>query len=119
MLQYSTWKYVVAALVIAASLFFSLPNLYPQDPAVQVAANRGNVVDDSLVLRVRGVLDAAKVPAKSVAIEKGNVVVRTTSPDLQTAAADTLRAELGTGYTVALNLASTVPDWLLRAGALV
>ncbi|WP_146910422.1 protein translocase subunit SecD [Arenimonas daejeonensis] len=117
MLQYSTWKYVVAALVIALSLFYSLPNLYPQDPAVQVAANRGNVVDDSLVLRVRGVLDTAKVPAKSVAIEKGNVVVRTTNADLQTAAADSLRAELGTGYTVALNLASTVPDWLLKTGA--
>lgn len=117
MLQYSTWKYVVAALVIALSLFYSLPNIYPQDPAVQVAANRGNVVDDALVLRVRGVLDAAKLTAKSVAIEKGNVVVRTANPDLQTAAADSLRAELGSGYTVALNLASTVPDWLLDMGA--
>lgn len=117
MLQYSTWKYVVAALVIALSLFYSLPNIYPQDPAVQVAANRGNVVDDALVLRVRGVLDAAKLTAKSVAIEKGNVVVRTANPDLQTAAADSLRAELGSGYTVALNLASTVPEWLLDMGA--
>src|SRR5688572_7391533 len=102
MLQYSTWKYVVAALVITLSLFYSLPNIYPQDPAVQVAANRGNVVDDALVLRVRGMLDAAKVDAKSVAIEKGNVVVRTANPDLQTTAADTLRAGLGTNYTVAL-----------------
>jgi preprotein translocase subunit SecD len=117
MLQYSTWKYAVAALVIALSLFYSLPNIYPQDPAVQVAANRGNVVDDSLVLRVRGALEAAKLPSKSVAIEKGNVVVRTHSPDEQTAAADRLRAELGTGYTVALNLASTVPDWLTSVGA--
>ena len=117
MLQYSTWKYVVAALVIALSLFYSLPNIYPQDPAVQVAANRGNVVDDALVLRVRGMLDAAKVDAKSVAIEKGNVVVRTSNPDQQTTAADTLRSGLGTNYTVALNLASTVPDWLLGMGA--
>ncbi len=117
MLQYSTWKYVVAALVIALSLFYSLPNIYPQDPAVQVAANRGNVIDDSLVLRVRSALEAAKVPVKSVAIEKGNVVVRAASPDDQTAAADRLRGELGTGYTVALNLASTVPDWLAGFGA--
>ena len=46
MLQYATWKYVVAAIVIALSVFYSLPNLYPKDPAVQVAANRGSVVDD-------------------------------------------------------------------------
>ena len=38
MLQYPTWKYVVAAIVIALSAFYSLPNLYPKDPAVQVAA---------------------------------------------------------------------------------
>jgi preprotein translocase subunit SecD len=43
--------------------------------------------------------------------------VRTTSPDHQTAAADQLRGSLGTGYTVALNLASTVPEWLGRFGA--
>ena len=117
MLQYSTWKYVVAALVIALSLFYSLPNIYPQDPAVQVAANRGNVVDDSLVLRVRSLVGATGVPAKSVAIEKGNVVVRTANPDDQTKVADKLRSELGTGYTVALNLASTVPEWLATFGA--
>ena len=117
MLQYSTWKYVVAAIVIALSAFYSLPNLYPQDPAVQVAANRGAVVDDALVLRVKGELDEAKVAAKSVAIEGERLVVRTGNPDEQTRAADLLRAELGTQYTVALNLASTVPDWLTNAGA--
>ena len=44
MLQFPTWKYVVAALVIALSVFYSLPNLYPQDPAVQIAANRGSAI---------------------------------------------------------------------------
>ncbi|KFN41489.1 protein translocase subunit SecD [Arenimonas metalli] len=117
MLQFPTWKYVVAALVIALSVFYSLPNLYPQDPAVQIAANRGSTIDDSLALRVRGVLEAAKVEAKSVAVEGENLVVRTANPDVQTQAADLLRTELGQGYTVALNLASTVPSWLTVMGA--
>ena len=117
MLQFPTWKYVVAALVIALSVFYSLPNLYPQDPAVQIAANRGSAIDDSLALRVRGALEAAKVEAKSVAVEGDNLVVRTANPDVQTQAADLLRAELGQGYTVALNLASTVPSWLTVMGA--
>ncbi|GAB2495309.1 protein translocase subunit SecD [Arenimonas alkanexedens] len=117
MLQFPTWKYVLAALVIALSMFYSLPNLYPQDPAVQIAANRGSVIDDSLTLRVRGALEAAKIDTKSIAVEGENLVVRTANPGLQTEVSDLLRAELGQRYTVALNLASTVPDWLTMMGA--
>jgi preprotein translocase subunit SecD len=117
MLQYSTWKYVVAALIIALSAFYSLPNLYPKDPAVQVVANRGGVVDDALVLRTRGVLETAGVTSKTVAIEGESLVVRLPNADEQTKAADALRPALGQEYTVALNLASTVPEWLSMAGA--
>ena len=117
MLQYSTWKYVVAALIIALSAFYSLPNLYPKDPAVQIAANRGGVVDDSLVLRVRGLLDKSGVEAKSIAIEDDSLIVRLPNADQQTKATDAIRADLGDDYTVALNLASTVPGWLEAAGA--
>ena len=77
MLQYATWKYVVAAIVIALSVFYSLPNLYPKDPAVQVAANRGSVVDDALVQRTRAALSQARLEAKSVAIEGDHLLVRT------------------------------------------
>ena len=117
MLQFPTWKYVLAAIVIALSAFYSLPNLYPQDPAVQIAANRGSAIDDSLTLRVRGALEAARIEPKSVAVEGENLVVRTATPELQTQVSDLLRAELGQNYTVALNLASTVPDWLTVMGA--
>ena len=117
MLQYATWKYVLAAILIALSVFYSLPNLYPQDPAVQIAANRGGAVDDALLLRVRGALDAQSLPSKSVAIEGERLVVRTASPDEQTRVADFLRRDLGSQYTVALNLASTVPGWLADFGA--
>ena len=37
--------------------------------------------------------------------------------DAQTKANDALRAALGEDYLVALNLASTVPDWLGNVGA--
>ncbi|MCX7032916.1 MAG: protein translocase subunit SecD [Arenimonas sp.] len=117
MLQYSSWKYVVAALIIALSAFYSLPNLYPKDPAVQVAANRGSVVDDALVLRAKGLLEKGGVEAKTVAVEGDSLIVRLPNADQQTKAADALRAELGDDYTVALNLASTVPGWLEAAGA--
>jgi len=117
MLQYATWKYVLAAILIALSAFYSLPNLYPQDPAVQVAANRGSTVDEALVLRVRAALDKQEVPTKSVAIEGERLVVRAADADGQSRAIDVLRDTLGKDYTVALNMASTVPDWLSAFGA--
>lgn len=117
MLQYATWKYVLAAILIALSALYALPNIYPKDPAVQVAANRGGSVDDALVLRVRSALEAESVATKSVAIEDGSLVVRTLGAEEQTRAADLLRETLGTQYTVALNLASTVPEWLGSLGA--
>ncbi|KAA2284202.1 protein translocase subunit SecD [Arenimonas fontis] len=117
MLQYSTWKYVLAAVIILLSVLYASPNLYPQDPAVQVVANRGGVVDDNLVLRVRTALDEAGLTPKSVAIEDGDLIVRATDVDQQTRVADLLRPELGSEYNVALNLASTVPEWLGWFGA--
>lgn len=117
MLQYAKWKYVVAALVVVASALYSLPNLYPKDPSVQVAANRGSVVDAALVARTKAALTRAEVVAKSVAIEGENLLVRTASPEVQAQASDTLREEFGREYTVALSSASTVPRWLSAIGA--
>jgi preprotein translocase subunit SecD len=113
MLEYARWKYVVILIVLLLSTLYALPNLYPQDPSVQITANRGSQVDAALEKRVEGILATAGVAPKSVEIEKGgNLLVRTASPAAQTKAADALNAQLGTGYVVALNLASTVPDWL-------
>ena len=113
MLEYARWKYVVALLVMLLSALYALPNLYPQDPSVQITANRGSQVDAALETRVEAILKKAGVTPKSVEIEKGgNLLVRARTPDAQTKAADALNAELGSGYVVALNLASTVPDWL-------
>ncbi len=43
-------------------------------------------------------------------------MVRLMSLEMQTRASDVLRAKVGENYTVALNLASTVPDWLAKLG---
>ena len=117
MLEFARWKYVVAAVVIGLSVLYALPNVFPQDPSVQVTANRSEAVDETLVARVQGILDEAGVAAKSVAIESGDdLLVRLSSADEQVRASDALRAGLGSGYVVALNLASTVPDWLAAVG---
>ncbi len=116
MLEYARWKYVVALIVLFASALYALPNIFPQDAAVQITANRGFAVDDALDARVESLLKEAGIASKSVAKEDDNLMVRLDTAD-QLRAAELLRAALGNGYIVAQNLASTVPDWLASLGA--
>ena len=118
MLEYSRWKYLVILIVLALSVLYAVPNAFPQDPAVQVTANRGSTVDAAMKQRVDGMLKQASVPFVRSEIDKdGNLLVRTASDDDQTRVADSLRDSLGSGYVVALNQASTVPGWLQAIGA--
>ena len=118
MLEYARWKYVLILLVLLVSTIYALPNIYPQDPSVQVTANHGSTVDKAMQARVENTLKKASVRTKGIEISKdGNLLVRLFDANEQIKAADALRAELGSDYVVALNLASTVPDWLEKIGA--
>jgi preprotein translocase subunit SecD len=118
MLEYARWKIVVAAIVVALAVLYSLANVFPQDPAVQVSPNRGSVIDAALSERVSGILETAQIDVKAVEIDEASkrLLVRLRDFEVQPAAQEALRAELGDGFTVALNLASTVPAWLESIG---
>lgn len=118
MLTYPRWKFALALLVLLASVLYSLPNLYPQDPSVQITANRGAKIDAALQAQVASTLATAGVKPKSIALDQdGNLLVRLNDADQQTRASDALGQVLGSNYVVALNLASTVPGWLSSLGA--
>jgi preprotein translocase subunit SecD len=117
MLEFPRWKYVLILIVVLASALYALPNLYPQDPSVQITANRGFAIDAALRSRVDAALKDAGVQAKEVDTEAASMLVRLPSLEAQTTANDALRGALGQDYLVALSLASTVPDWLGNVGA--
>ncbi|MBN8797984.1 MAG: protein translocase subunit SecD, partial [Stenotrophomonas nitritireducens] len=112
MLEFPRWKYFLILVVLAVSALYALPNVYQKDPSVQITANRGGQIDDALKQRVSAALGEAGVTPKSVEKEGESLIVRLGSLDAQTRANDVLREKAGENYTVALNLASTVPDWL-------
>lgn len=117
MLEFPRWKYFLILIVLAVSALYALPNIYQKDPSVQITANRGGQIDDALQERVNKALSEAGVTAKSVEKEgENNLIVRLTSLDAQSRANQVLRETAGENYTVALNLASTVPDWLANLG---
>jgi preprotein translocase subunit SecD len=119
MLEYPRWKYAVILVVMLLSALYALPNIFPQDPSVQITANRGAKIDDALKQRVSQALTQAGVKPKSVEKQGDNLLVRATDPDSQTKAYDALRESLAANgsYVVALNLASNVPSWLGAIGA--
>lgn len=112
MLEFPRWKYILILLVVAVSVLYALPNLYPQDPSVQITPNRGFAIDEALNQRVATALKSAGITAKAVEKQDDNLLVRLPSVEAQTAANDALRPALGEDFVVAPNLASTVPDWL-------
>ncbi|APO97228.1 protein translocase subunit SecD [Xanthomonas vesicatoria] len=116
MLEFPRWKYFLILLVLAVSALYALPNIYQKDPSVQITASRGAQLDDALRSRIDGELKAAGITPKAVTKEGDSLMVRLPSLQAQTRANDVLRQQLGENYTVALNLASTVPEWLAKLG---
>ncbi|WP_256773998.1 MULTISPECIES: protein translocase subunit SecD [unclassified Stenotrophomonas] len=116
MLEFPRWKYFLILIVLALSTLYALPNVYQKDPAVQITANRGGQIDDAL--RDRVLADLAKAGVKTIGAEKegDSLIVRLADLQSQAAASDTLRDSVGEDYVVALNLASTVPEWLAKLG---
>lgn len=119
MLEYARWKLVIAVVITIVAALYSFPNLFPQDPAIQISANRGAIVDEALKERVQGVLEENNLPFKAIELSEAGdrLLTRLLTADEQLPAQQKLRDELGDNYTVALNLASTVPDWLTAIGA--
>ena len=119
MLEYGRFKYVTILVVLLLSVIYALPNVYPQDPSVQVTANRGYKVDAKLEQQVEASLAKAGVTPKAIELDakKEELLVRLNDVQAQTRASDVLTAAIGEHHVVALNLASTVPDWLGAIGA--
>jgi len=117
MLEFPRWKYVVILIVLAISTLYALPNIYQKDPAIQITANRGGQIDDALRERVLADLKQGGVTPLAAEKEGDSLIVRLSDLQAQTAANDVLKQSVGENYVVALNLASTVPEWLSNLGA--
>lgn len=117
MLEFSRWKYTLIVIVLLLSTLYALPNVFPQDPSVQIAAAGKTPVDATLVTKVQELLKAQNMTYKSVALEGDNIMVRLSDNEAQLKAADILRPGLGSDFNAAMNLSSTAPAWLGKIGS--
>ncbi|TAH44144.1 MAG: protein translocase subunit SecD [Gammaproteobacteria bacterium] len=115
--DYPRWKHLLVALVTALGILYAVPSLFQKQPAVQVIANKGALVDEALKERALQAIQERKISFDGVEIKDERLQVGFPNTDSQLAAASALRTDLGDKYTVALNLASTVPAWMRMIGA--
>ena len=122
------WRLVIMGLALAFGLFYSMPNLFGESPAVQVSTARATLkVEPRVAEQVEAALEAAGIPQKGVVWEANNtgntVRARFDDTDLQLKAKDAIEKALNGGlpngpYVVALNLVSASPQWLTSLHAL-
>lgn len=115
--QYPLWKYLLITAVVLAGFVYALPNLYGEDPAIQVSALRTESVDQSIRERVVESLREAGLQTKAVDLSDERLLIRFHDTDTQIKAADLVKEALGNRFVVALNLASAAPDWLRSINA--
>ena len=113
------WKAILVMLVIAFAGLYASPNLYGEDPAVQISGDEIAIVDTGLLDRVRDLLAANDITAKSIALEDEQILVRLNDGDTQLRAREMIARDLrkvSEDYSVAINLAPATPDWLDSLG---
>lgn len=114
----SLWKYILVAIILGIGVIYAMPNLYPDDFAVQITSEQSaKTIDDAMVERVTRQLTDAGINPKNVALENNVLVARLNNSDDQLAAKTILASEFSGDYIVALNMAASTPQWLKSLGA--
>jgi len=114
--KYPLWKTLMVVFIIAFGALYALPNLYGEDPAVQVSGKRGVEANAATLDMIKANLSENNIDFASVVLEKGQVLARFQNTEQQIKARDVLDDLLGKQYSVALNLTPATPDWLAGIG---
>lgn len=118
--QYPLWKYLMILFIVGIGFFYAAPNLYSPDPAVQISGESSATVIDERSLQIATkALAAADIEffGETLGAKGSSGLIRLTDREHQLPAQKVIQRALGDGFVVALNLASTTPDWLSDWGA--
>jgi preprotein translocase subunit SecD len=116
MQRFARWKSYFVVMVLALAALYSVPNFFPQVPAVLMASRQGDL-DIKIEERVRSSLLAEKIAFRRIGIEGNQLTIRFSDVESQLKAKDILQKPFETDYTLALNLVSDQPTWLRALGA--
>ncbi|MDR2244485.1 MAG: protein translocase subunit SecD [Burkholderiales bacterium] len=111
--RYPPWKYILIVIAVLFGALYSVPNLFPEVPAVQVSSIKATVkVDNALLTRVQNILKDADVAHGDGVVDPVGVKLKMPDTDTQMHARDVLQEALGDDFIVALNMLSSTPAWM-------
>jgi preprotein translocase subunit SecD len=116
MYQIPIWRYWLVAITLVVGFFLALPNVFGEDPAIQLAREDRAAIDSAGLTRVRGFLDARQITPSSSYVQEGRLVLRFAHVDDQIKARDVIDAAAPGEYIVALTDVPRTPELLRRMG---
>ena len=116
--RFSIWTYLLIVFVLVFGALYSLPNLYPANPSIQIAYSQsGQAANTDLLNKVNTLIKENDINAKDVSLKENNIVAQFSDLDAQLKAKTVIQRALLDQVIVALNLEPTTPEWLANLGA--
>ena len=114
--QYPLWKYIVLIVALVLGVIYALPNLFGEDPSVQVTHRTKSLAQEDVLL-IEQTLRENDITVKGSELNQGRALFRLADENAQLQAAEVLKSSLAKQYLVALNLAPATPGWLRALNA--
>ena len=128
--KFAIWQYrkqILLATVIVFSFIYALPNIYGEDPCIQIAkvhkitTNSNKIILEAdpkdIVKKITNELISKNLEFKTIKTDNNNITVHFFNTEIQLAAKECLQELLGEQYNAVLNLAASMPKWLTYFGA--
>ncbi len=117
-MRFQAWKIFSVLIVLFIGTIFSLPNIFPPDPSVQITtASAGDGFSNKFLDDLKDLSDNTEIDTLSFEKTEKSILIRTNSYQDQIELKDFLQEELNENFVVALNLAANTPDWLKALNA--
>ncbi|MBS8231378.1 protein translocase subunit SecD [Marinobacter salarius] len=116
--KYPLWKNLVIVIALVIGFVYALPNVFPDDFAVQITGARSSTeVDQRILDRAVDALEADGIQVKESELQQRDALIRLNDAESQLRARPIVQEALGRDYLVALNMAPSTPEWLESLGA--
>ncbi|MCR8915560.1 protein translocase subunit SecD [Marinobacter panjinensis] len=116
--KYPLWKNLVIVIALVIGFIYALPNVFPDDYAVQITGARSSTeVNQRILERAVDALEAKGIAVKESELQDRDALIRLNDAESQLRARPVVQDALGRDYLVALNMAPSTPEWLKSLGA--
>jgi preprotein translocase subunit SecD len=116
MLEFPRWKYVLVALVMLIGLLFALPNVFGEDPALQIERKSRAPMDNFARETIEELLHKQQIPIERDYLDNGRLILAFNDVAAQLKARDTVDGTLADVDRAALSTASRAPAWMRQLG---